>query len=51
MVENWLDTLDCPVFRIDGTLMIADNVGLLIEKLRENHLIYNRFQNPIHDSN
>lgn len=39
MVENWLDTLDCPVFRIDGTLPIADNVGLLIEKLRENHLI------------
>lgn len=39
MVENWLDTLDCPIFRIDGTLLIADNVGLLIEKLRKNHLI------------
>ncbi len=32
MVKDWLETLSCPVIRVDGTLPIAKNVKLLASK-------------------
>ncbi|MCI8387007.1 MAG: AAA family ATPase [Clostridiales bacterium] len=31
-VEEWLDTLDCRVIRVDGTKAIDDNVMYIVEK-------------------
>ncbi len=33
-VKNWLDTVSCPIIKVDGTLPVADNVKLIAEKLR-----------------
>ena len=33
-VENWLQTLNCPIIRVDGTKPVADNVRLIVEQLR-----------------
>ena len=33
LVEDWLSTICCPIFRVDGTLPISDNVNLIAEKL------------------
>ena len=34
-VTDWLETVDCPVIRIDGTLPVEENVGYLISVLPE----------------
>ena len=33
LVNDWLSTLCCPIFRVDGTLPISDNVNQLAKKL------------------
>ena len=33
LVNDWLSTICCPIFRVDGTLPINDNVNLIAEKL------------------
>ena len=35
-VTDWLETLDCPVIRIDGTLQIEENVDYLASFLSKN---------------
>ena len=35
-VTDWLDTLDCPVIRIDGTLQIEENVDYLASFFSKN---------------
>jgi hypothetical protein len=32
--QRWLDTLSCPVLRLDGTLPVAELVGHVIETMR-----------------
>lgn len=32
--ENWLESVDCPVIRIDGTKTIEENVTFIIEQLQ-----------------
>ena len=34
-VTDWLDTVDCPVIRIDGTLSVEENVDYLVSVLAE----------------
>ena len=34
-VTDWLDTVDCPVIRIDGTLPVEENVDYLVSVLAE----------------
>ena len=34
--EQWIKTLPCPVFRIDGTLPIKENIGLIIDQHKQN---------------
>ena len=39
-VEEWLNSLSCPVIRIDGTLSVNDNVDLCVNEIcRELKLI------------
>ena len=33
LVNDWLSTICCPVFRVDGTLPTSDNVNLIAKKL------------------
>lgn len=33
LVNDWLSTICCPIFRVDGALPISDNVNLIAEKL------------------
>ena len=33
LVNDWLSTICCPIFRVYGTLPIIDNVNLIAEKL------------------
>ena len=33
LVNDWLSTICCPIFRVDGTLPISDNVNLIAKKL------------------
>lgn len=33
LVNDWLSTIRCPIFRVDGTLPTGDNVNLIAEKL------------------
>ena len=33
-VEEWVQTLDCPVLRVDGTKPIEENVKFIIERVR-----------------
>lgn len=33
-VEEWVQTLDCPVIRVDGTKPIEENVKFIIERVR-----------------
>lgn len=33
-VEDWLQSLNCPVIRVDGTKPIAENVSYLVSKLK-----------------
>jgi len=35
-VTDWLETLDCPVIRIDGTLPVEKNVNYLLSVLSKN---------------
>ena len=35
-VTDWLETLDCPVIRIDGTLPVEKNVNYLVSVLSKN---------------
>ena len=35
-VTDWLDTLDCPVIRIDGTLQIEENIDYLASFFSKN---------------
>ncbi len=32
-VTDWLETIDCPVIRIDGTLPVEENVDYLVSVL------------------
>ena len=34
-VTDWLDTVDCPVIRIDGTLPVEENLDYLVSVLAE----------------
>lgn len=34
-VTDWLETVDCPVIRIDGTLPVRENVDYLVSALRK----------------
>ena len=34
-VTDWLETVDCPVIRIDGTLPVEENVNYLVSVLSE----------------
>ena len=33
-VENWLETVDCPVIRVDGTKPVEENVSYLVSVLK-----------------
>lgn len=33
-VEEWVQDLDCPVIRVDGTKPVEENIGLIIRNLR-----------------
>ncbi len=33
-VEEWIQTLRCPILRVDGTKTIKDNVALIVEQLQ-----------------
>ena len=33
-IEQWLQTVSCPVIRLDGTKPISDNIGIITEWLR-----------------
>lgn len=37
--KNWLDTISCPIIKVDGTLPIADNVKSITEKLRDKKIV------------
>ncbi len=37
-VTDWLETLDCPVIRIDGTLPVEENVDYLVSVLSKEDL-------------
>ncbi len=32
-VEKWVQTLNCPIIRIDGTKPIEENIDLIIEQI------------------
>ena len=34
-VENWLETVDCPVIRVDGTKPVEENVSYLVSELTQ----------------
>jgi hypothetical protein len=34
-VTDWLETINCPVYRIDGTLPVEENVDYLVSVLSE----------------
>ena len=33
-VTSWLETVDCPVIRIDGTLPVKQNVDYLVAEIK-----------------
>lgn len=35
MVEDWVQTLDCPIIRIDGTKPVEENTKLIIKRISE----------------
>ena len=35
MVEDWVQTLDCPIIRIDGTKPVEENIKLIIKQILE----------------
>lgn len=34
-VETWIQSMDCPVIRVDGTRPVEDNIRLILEKLSD----------------
>ncbi len=32
-IEKWVNTLECPIIKIDGTTSISDNIKFIIDKL------------------
>ena len=37
-VEDWLQTLNCPVLRVDGTKPVEENVALILKRIDAMHL-------------
>lgn len=35
LVEDWLESLNCPVLRVDGTKAIAQNVDFIVGQIQE----------------
>ena len=33
-VEKWVQSLNCPIIRIDGTKPIEENINLIIEQIK-----------------
>ena len=33
-VEKWIQSLNCPIIRIDGTKPIEENINLIIEQIK-----------------
>ena len=34
MVEEWVQSLNCPIIRIDGTKSIEENINLIIKQIQ-----------------
>lgn len=39
-VEEWIQTLRCPILPVDGTKSIKENVAFIVEQLQKSNLIY-----------
>lgn len=37
-VENWVQTLNCPVIKVDGTKPVEENIALIIKQIRKSGL-------------
>ena len=38
-VEKWVQSLNCPIIRIDGTISIEENINLIIEQIQSENTI------------